>query len=127
MARTANAPESAGTFPALSTRVQSAHTNNAHREERPCAAQDPPKGTATLTTTRATATATRSSDSDEPESTDGSEFEGLGGDPQPTDSSDKDPNAGGKDNAAQVAVNLGRSYGLAVVFTGLFAGFALLL
>jgi hypothetical protein len=35
--------------------------------------------------------------------------------------------AGGKKGAATTAMNLGQGYGLAVVFAGLFAGFALVL
>ena len=35
--------------------------------------------------------------------------------------------AGGKKGAATTTMNLGQSYGLAVVFAGLFAGFAMAL
>jgi hypothetical protein len=35
--------------------------------------------------------------------------------------------ASGKKGAATTAMNLGQSYGLAVVFAGLFAGFAMIL
>jgi len=49
-------------------------------------------------------------------------FTGLGG-AVATAAAGKDTKKGG----AQTALNLGRSYGLAVVFAGLFAGFALVI
>ncbi len=51
-------------------------------------------------------------------------FNGFGG--QTTPAADASGNEGGK-SAGVLAMDLGKSYGLAVVLTGVFAGFALVL
>ncbi|KAF2736616.1 hypothetical protein EJ04DRAFT_153263 [Polyplosphaeria fusca] len=87
------------------------------RADHPCGAQDPPKGNASLSTMSSmTATATPSS-SDDSNSIPISGFAGA----TPTGSSNDKP------GAASSMLNLGQSYGLAVVFAGVFAGFAIVL
>jgi len=51
-------------------------------------------------------------------------FTGLGGGAVATAAAGSDDS---KKGGAQTALDLGRSYGLAVVFAGLFAGFALVM
>lgn len=77
---------------------------NSCREDNPCGAQDPPKPNATSTSTRSSESATSTADSEDAVHTDV-----LG-------SQDDD----------SAAIQVGRSYGLAVVAGALFAGFALL-
>lgn len=88
---------------------------SACRDKNPCGAQDPKRVNATSTSSTAA-----------PSGTDGSSgsgtptvFKPFGGSTSASDS--------GKKNGAQAALEVGRSYGLAMVFTGLFAGFALIL
>ncbi|CAG8972968.1 hypothetical protein HYALB_00008328 [Hymenoscyphus albidus] len=89
------------------------------RADNPCGAQNPIKvNTSTITTMSATATggpgqATNAAGA----------FTGLGGAPAETAA------AGGAagSSGAESALNLGRSYGLAVIFAGVFAGFTLIM
>jgi hypothetical protein len=56
-------------------------------------------------------------------------YTGLGGGAvaTPTGNSGSGSGSDTKKNGSQMALDLGRSYGLAVVFAGLFAGFALVM
>lgn len=58
--------------------------------------------------------------------TNGVVYTGLGGGAVATAASNNN-NGDDKKNNSQMALDLGRSYGLAVVFAGLFAGFALVM
>ncbi|KFZ11483.1 hypothetical protein V501_04742 [Pseudogymnoascus sp. VKM F-4519 (FW-2642)] len=78
-------------------------------EDHPCGAQDPSRGNATATTTSGAPAATSSA----PVVHDGF------GDGSTTDGS----STVAKPNAARAALDLGRSYGLAIVFAGIFAAF----
>ncbi|KAF7917999.1 uncharacterized protein EAE98_010027 [Botrytis deweyae] len=81
------------------------------RDDNPCGAQNPTRiNTTSSTTQSATGTSGASS-------TSGVAYTGLGG-----SSSTSTPKSG-----AQMTMDFGKSYGLAVVFTGLFAGFALVM
>lgn len=68
-----------------------------------------------LTSTSATMTATAGSTN-----TAGVVFTGLGGAAATTAAS-------GSKSGSQAALDVGRSYGLAIVFSGIFAGFALVM
>jgi hypothetical protein len=57
--------------------------------------------------------------------TDGVVYTGLGGDSEPTSTSGA--SSGNQNSGSQTALDLGRSYGLAVVFASIFAGFALVM
>ncbi|TEY49824.1 hypothetical protein BOTCAL_0283g00100 [Botryotinia calthae] len=81
------------------------------RDDNPCGAQNPTRiNTTSSTTQSSTGTAGASS-------TNAVAYTGLGG-----SSSTSTPKSG-----AQMTMDFGKSYGLAVVFTGLFAGFALVM
>jgi len=54
-------------------------------------------------------------------------YTGLGGGAVATPTGDSGSGSSSKKNGSQMALDLGRSYGLAVVFAGLFAGFALVM
>lgn len=56
-------------------------------------------------------------------------YTGLGGGSiaTPTGSTGGDSGSDSKKNGSEMALDLGRSYGLAVIFAGLFAGFALVI
>jgi len=84
---------------------------SACRQDNPCGAQDPVRVNLTSTTTSATASAT-SGGSDNPV------YTGFGGSAASATASSK--------NAGKLALDAGASYGLAVVFAGVFAGFTLL-
>ncbi|RFU28367.1 hypothetical protein B7463_g7969, partial [Scytalidium lignicola] len=88
------------------------------RNNNPCGAQNPIRVNATSTTS------STSSPTGTDASTSGSGsavvFNPFGSTSSPSSDS-------GHKNGAQTAINVGRSYGLAMVFTGLFAGFALML
>lgn len=89
------------------------------RVDHPCGAQNPTRVNAS-TSTSATASATGGTS----KGTDGVVYNGLGGAGATSTSASS---SGNKKNGGQTALDLGRSYGLAVVFTGLFAGFALVM
>jgi len=84
------------------------------RNNNPCGAQNPTR--VNLTSSSSTSGATGSPTSSGP-----AVFNGFGG------SSSSSSSSSSKKGGAQAAVDVGRSYGLAIVFTGLFAGFALIL
>ncbi|CCU81437.1 unnamed protein product [Blumeria hordei] len=81
------------------------------RENHPCGAQNP---------TRVNTTSTAIEPSKTDTSTSGVAFTGLGGS-SATDSSDSSK------SGSLAALDLGRSYGLAIVFAGVFAGFAVMM
>lgn len=86
------------------------------REDNPCGAQNPTRINVTSTTSSASS----------PTGTNGAGGGAVNGfdNAQPTSGSSGN---GGGSSAAATAMDLGRSYGLAVVFTGIFAGFALVM
>jgi len=94
---------------------------SACRQDHPCGAQDPspPNNTATKTSASAGSSAT-AADGSASTGAGGTAFNGLGGTAAPTGGSSSK-------SGAQTALDMGRSYGLAVVFTGIFAGFALVM
>ncbi|RAL60479.1 hypothetical protein DID88_000254 [Monilinia fructigena] len=85
--------------------------SSACRDDHPCGAQNPTRINATSSATQS-ATATSGASS-----TSAVAYTGLGG-----SSSTSTPKSG-----AQLTMDFGKSYGLAVVFAGVFAGFALVL
>jgi hypothetical protein len=91
------------------------------RKDNPCGAQDPRRVNVTTTSSQA-ATATGAGAGST--GTDGVVYTTLGGDAEPTETSGSSSD---KSNGSQTVLDLGRSYGLAVVFAGLFAGFALVM
>ncbi|KAK4220214.1 hypothetical protein QBC37DRAFT_3758 [Rhypophila decipiens] len=84
------------------------------REDHPCGAQNPQKVNSTSTGTLAP-TATPSKDPNQV-------FDGLAG--EPTDPANANGNS---NNSGAGALHFGQTYGLAVVLTSLFAGFAIML
>ncbi|KAH8813180.1 hypothetical protein F5884DRAFT_787651 [Xylogone sp. PMI_703] len=87
------------------------------RDNNPCGAQNPTRVNVTSTSSTVGPTGTNGA----PSSTSSNQvFDGFG-------SSGSSNNNNNKGNAAPATIELGRSYGLAIVFTGLFAGFALVL
>jgi len=95
---------------------------SACREDHPCGAQDPspPNSTASVTTASTTPSPT-AADGSASTNAGGTVFNGLGG------AAATDAASSSKKNGAQAALDMGRSYGLAVVFTSIFAGFALIM
>ncbi|KAL3422154.1 hypothetical protein PVAG01_06310 [Phlyctema vagabunda] len=90
--------------------------------DHPCGAQNPTRINVTSSSST-TATATGSGSS----SSGGVVYNGLGGAAETTAASSSNSDSSSQDSGAQTALNLGKSYGLAVVFAGLFAGFALVI
>lgn len=96
------------------------------RTQNPCGAQNPTRVNVTSTTSSTTGPTSGASAS-------GSAvvFNGFGGaSSTPTSGSSSSGSSSGSSSSksgAQAAVEVGRSYGLAIVFTGLFAGFAMIL
>jgi len=88
---------------------------SACRADNPCGAQNPVRSNATTTSSTSTATGDASGTS-----TSGVVYNGLGGSATTTASSNSK-------SGSQMTLDFGRSYGLAVVFAGLFAGFALVM
>jgi hypothetical protein len=88
------------------------------REDNPCGAQDPTRVNVTSTSSAMASTTLPAGASS---GTAGVVYTGLGGVATPTTSADDT-----KHNSAS-AIEFGRSYGLVAVFTGLFAGFALVM
>ncbi|KAL5346593.1 hypothetical protein ACLOAV_008300 [Pseudogymnoascus australis] len=82
-------------------------------EDHPCGAQDPPRVITTSTTTSGAHGAASTTDSG-PAAHNGF---GSGSGPDTTEGTLTFP------NAARTALNIGRSYGLSIVFTGIFAAF----
>lgn len=82
-------------------------------DDHPCGAQNPTRINVTSTSTTGSATGTAGASS-----TNAVAYTGLGG----SSASTSTPKSG-----AQMTMDFGRSYGLAVVFAGVFAGFALVL
>jgi hypothetical protein len=93
---------------------------HACRVDNPCGATNPTRVNIT-TTSSAAAGATKSADPNKVQN-------GFGGaEETPASSSNSNNNGGNSKSGGSMAVDLGRSYGLAVVFAGVFAGFALVL
>jgi hypothetical protein len=93
--------------------------SNDCRANHPCGAQSPPRlNSSTITSTMGP---TGSGSANSASVTGTAAYTGFGGAAATTTA------AGGKKGAATTAMNLGQSYGLAVVFAGLFAGFAMIL
>ncbi|KAI9047727.1 hypothetical protein LZ554_008437 [Drepanopeziza brunnea f. sp. 'monogermtubi'] len=98
---------------------------SACRADHPCGAQNPIKvNLTTVTTASATKTnlpAGATSDAA------GIVYNGLGGAATTPASDSSNSQTNTQQSGAEIALGLGHSYGLAVVFTGVFAGFALVL
>jgi hypothetical protein len=94
---------------------------NACRADHPCGAQHPAPPNSSLATTMSSTSMPTGSAS----VTKAPPATGFGGAAATTGASSDNNN--NKQGAASAILNLGQSYGLAVVFTGLFAGFALVL
>lgn len=92
---------------------------SACRDDHPCGAQNPTR--VNVTSTSSTVTATTLSAGATTGSGGGVVYNGLGGGATTTASSSD------KKNGAQAALDLGRTYGLLAVFTGIFVGFALVM
>jgi hypothetical protein len=91
------------------------------RADHPCGAQDPSPPNATIASITAAAnSATAAAGSNAAASTNaaGTVYNGLGGAAATTAASSSNNKSG-----AQSALDIGRSYGLATVFVGIFAGF----
>ena len=89
-----------------------------YRANHPCGAQSPTRvNSSTITSTKGP---TGSGSGNGASATGTAAYTGFGGAAATTA-------AGGKSGAATTAVNLGQSYGVAVVFASLFAGFAMVL
>jgi hypothetical protein len=91
---------------------------SACRDNHPCGAQSPTRVNVT-TTSSTTATSTLGAGASS--GTAGVVYTGVGGAAATTTAS----SSSNKKSGSQAALDLGRSYGLAVVFAGLFAGFAM--
>ncbi|KAF8865295.1 hypothetical protein BDZ45DRAFT_668732 [Acephala macrosclerotiorum] len=89
------------------------------RSQHPCGAQDPTRVNATTTSATQSATTVPAGATS---GTAGIVYTGLGGSAAATTTAASSTKSG-----AQTAIDLGRSYGLAIVFAGLFAGFALVM
>lgn len=92
-------------------------------QNHPCGAQNPVRvnTTATSSTAGATATGTDASASS------GTVYNGFGNGAATTTASGASSTTASTKSGAQAALALGRSYGIAVVVAGLFAGFALVI
>ena len=88
------------------------------REDNPCGALDPSPPNATLTSTSVPAPTATVGDGAASTNAAGTVYNGLGG------AAATDPASTDNKSGAQSALDLGRSYGLAAVFAGIFAGFA---
>ncbi|PMD20951.1 hypothetical protein NA56DRAFT_626829 [Hyaloscypha hepaticicola] len=92
---------------------------SACRDDHPCGAQNPTRVNTTSSSTMASTTLPAGATS----GTAGVVYTGLGGGSVATTAAASSNNK----NGAQAALDLGRNYGLAVIFSGLFAGFALVM
>jgi len=88
------------------------------RVDNPCGAQNPTR----VNLTSSTSSSAVAGATDKPT---GVVFSGFGGQTPAADAAPS--NGGGKQSAGVMAMDLGRSYGLAVVLAGIFAGFAVVL
>jgi len=91
---------------------------SACRDDHPCGAQNPIRVNTTSTSSIATSTLPAGASS----GTAGVVYTGLGGAAQTSA-----PASSTKKNGSQMALDMGRTYGLAVVMAGIFAGFALIM
>jgi len=90
---------------------------SACRTDHPCGAQDPVRVNTTTSSTMVATATTGTGASGTP----GQVYNGLGGATTTAASSGK------KSGAQSTTLDMGRTYGLAVVFAGIFAGFALVM
>lgn len=90
---------------------------SACRNDHPCGAQNPTRVNATTTTSTSTTLPAGATSG-----TAGIVYNGIGGAAATTTAASSTKNSG-----SDSAIDLGRSYGLVVVFAGLFAGFALVM
>jgi len=97
---------------------------SACRANNPCGAQNPTRINTTSTSSMASTTTLPAGASS---GTAGVVYTGLGGGAVATPTGSSGSGSDTKKNGSQTALDLGRSYGLAVVFASLFAGFALVL
>jgi hypothetical protein len=93
---------------------------SACRDDHPCGAQNPTRVNVTTTSSSTTATTLPAGATS---GTAGVVYTGLGG----AVSTATTTASSNQKNSADAALDLGRSYGLVVVFTGIFAGFALIM
>lgn len=91
---------------------------SACRDDHPCGAQNPVRVNTTTTSSAATSTLPAGASS----GTAGVVYTGVGGAAQTSA-----PASSTKKNGSQMALDMGRAYGLAVVMGGIFAGFALIM
>jgi len=94
------------------------------RANNPCGAQNP---TRINTTSSSSMASTATLPAGATSGTAGVVFTGLGGGAAPTQTGSSGSGGDSKKNGSQTVMDLGRSYGLAVIFAGLFAGFALVM
>jgi len=94
---------------------------SACRDDHPCGAQNPTRVNTTSTSSTAAPTTVPAGATS---GTAGVVFTGLGGNGAVATAAAGASTIGTK-SGSQAALDLGRSYGLAVIFAGLFAGFAL--
>ncbi|KAH6669422.1 hypothetical protein B0J14DRAFT_119058 [Halenospora varia] len=92
---------------------------SACRDDHPCGAQNPTRVNSTSSSSVMASTTLAAGASS---GTAGVVYTGLGGAAATTTAA-----ASGNKSGAQAALDMGRSYGLAVIFAGLFAGFALIM
>ncbi|KAJ5037453.1 uncharacterized protein L3040_007628 [Drepanopeziza brunnea f. sp. 'multigermtubi'] len=98
---------------------------SACRADHPCGAQNPVKvNLSTVTTASATKTNLPAGATSGPA---GIVYNGLGGAATTPASDSSNSQSNTQQSGAEIALGLGHSYGLAVVFAGVFAGFALVL
>lgn len=97
---------------------------SACRSNNPCGAQNPTRINTTSTSSMASTTTLPAGASS---GTAGVVYTGLGGGAVATATGSSGSSSDSKKSGSQMALDLGRSYGLAVVFTGIFAGFALVM
>lgn len=95
---------------------------NACRVDNPCGAQNPTRVNTTSSSTMSSTTVPAGATS----TSGGVVFTGLGG-AVATNSAGSSSSSSSAKSGAQTALDLGRSYGLVVIFSGLFAGFALVM
>jgi len=100
---------------------------SACRDDHPCGAQNPTRVNVTATTSSISSTTLPAGATS---GTAGVVYNGLGGAAATTTASSSSSTSSTTSNTksgAQAALDMGRSYGLAIVFTGIFAGFALVM
>jgi len=97
---------------------------SACRDDHPCGAQNPTR--VNVSTTSSSSAASSTIPAGGSSGTGGVVYTGILGGSTPT-SSPTSGSSSSKKSGSQAALDIGRSYGLAIVFAGLFAGFALVM